>query len=188
MSRVVEDACVTCRAREGSPVFVLVEHSAYQTDVRYKFMRTEAIEHSSLAPYVFPMCTQCFRRADRGRRRVKRALYTAGAGFALSFCYFAAALLQLPSAISVGLLFSGCAIVAVMMAVVVVTERGLVASLPLPKLPGRKILVLSTDRTDLERVLEQRKLISMEIRNEIDRIASGTAALPRAELVDPNKR
>lgn len=176
--------CAGCGSAECAPVYALLEHSSFEMDRRYKFMRTETVVRSSLAPYVFSLCTPCYWRVDANRRRVTHARYGAIAGLSIACGYFIGALAKAPTPVVLSLLFGGAAIFALAVAVVVFSDRALAEGLRLPRLPGMQVLVLSKDRGDLDRVLERRKLISLEIQNEIDRMASNAADPPSAKLID----
>ena len=78
---------------------------------------------------------------------------------------------------------SGIAIAVAAGAIAFASHKALVASMPLGRgIGSTNIVVMSLDRDDIDRVLERRRLASLEISNELDRQARGMSALPTARI------
>jgi hypothetical protein len=177
--------CELCGASRCAPLYLLVRHSSFEIDRRYRFMRTETLVRASLEPVVIAMCAPCAARAQASWRG-QRAAVVAGRLVALvALCGgIVGAVLGAPTPVVPAFLISGSALFAAAAAVIVLSERALIARLRLPRFPSLRILVLSQDRADLDRVLARQRLASFEIQHEIDRKASGAAPPPTARVLD----
>jgi hypothetical protein len=167
--------CVTCRACPGSLAYVLIEHSPTRTgyDVICRVVE----------PYPLHVCSPCLARIHAWRRRTKIVAGVALGGIALACGYIVGGLFGAPTAVVLGMLFGGFGAFAVGVALMIAMQRFLVASLPIEANRGRNILLVTTDRNELERELDRLRLAFAEVRNELDRARSDAEPLPSARMI-----
>ncbi|HEX5058808.1 MAG TPA: hypothetical protein VFV99_05575 [Kofleriaceae bacterium] len=174
--------CIGCDSTDTSPAYVLVNYGSHEIARRYSIVGTVSIQSSTLAPSVSPMCERCYARVAANRQRHRIGAAVAAVGIVIGMGYFVAALAKASTAVSLGLLFGGGALMALAMVHAVFNLRSLHHQLKLPKLTGMAVLLVTRKRDELERLLDRCELNSRELQSQIDRKASDAAALPAARI------
>jgi hypothetical protein len=157
--------CVTCGSAQTAPTYVLVEHSPIEVGR----MGRDKVVRRVLEPVPLQLCAPCLARVQLARKRAKIVAGIALSGVAVACGYFVGAVAGAPTAVVLALLFGGMGTFALGVVLMIAMQSALIRSLPIADNRGRNILLVTTERAELDRELDKHRLASAEIRNRLER-------------------
>ena len=128
-----------------------------EVERRYRVTGTEAIVQAQIAPHMVLLCDGCYGRA-KGRERLARvARIFAMIGVAMGVAGMVVGVASNATVLYLILLFGGLGLFFGLAGAVAFLDRSLLNMLRLPRLPGRQLIALSTERAEIDRVLDRRR-------------------------------
>lgn len=169
---LVTAKCSRCKSAECAPVYMMLVHSQFSSEQRFRFKHGSEPVHQPYAPHVTMMCTPCYWRADGLRKTGERVRWGIVVGLLICVVAMATAFAKVSSGLFVALLFGGFAVTVISGAIAnaAVNQSDKALALPRMILGGDLVTrVVSRDRAAIGAFLEKEKLVFLDP-TEIDRL------------------